>query len=50
MKSLGRWDTFTGVVNSQRLIFAQMTNEMIKAAAQQSRDQAKAEGKGFWGQ
>lgn len=51
MKSLGRWDTFTGVVvTSQRLIFAQMTNEMIKAAAQQSRDQAKAEGKGFWGQ
>lgn len=50
MKSLGRWDTFTGVVTSQRLIFAQMTNEMIKAAAQQSRDQAKAEGKGFFGQ
>jgi hypothetical protein len=27
-----------------------MTNEMVKAAAQQSKDQAKAEGKGFWGQ
>ncbi len=50
MKSLGRWDTYTGVVTNQRLIFAQMTNEMIKAAAQQSRDQAKAEGKGFLGQ
>ena len=49
-KSLGRWDTYTGVVTSQRLIFAQMTSEMIKAAAQQSRDQAKAEGKGFFGQ
>jgi hypothetical protein len=49
-KSLGRWDSYTGVVTSQRLIFAQMTSEMIKAAAQQSRDQAKAEGKGFFGQ
>jgi hypothetical protein len=50
LKSLGRWETFTGVVTSQRLIFAQMTSEMIKAAAQQSRDRAKAEGKGFFGQ
>lgn len=49
-KSLGRWDTYTGVVTIQRLIFAQMTSEMIKAAAQQSRDQAKAEGRGFFGQ
>jgi hypothetical protein len=50
MKSLGRYDTYTGVVTSQRLIFAQMTSEMLKTAAQQSRDQAKAEGKGFFGQ
>jgi hypothetical protein len=50
MKSLGRWDTYTGVVTSQRLIFAQMTSEMLKSAVQQSRDQAKADGKGFWGQ
>jgi len=49
-KSLGRWDTYTGVVTSQRLIFAQMTSEMLKVAVQQSRDQAKAEGKGFFGQ
>ena len=49
-KSLGRWDTYTGVVTNQRLIFAQMTSEMLKVAAQQSRDQAKAEGKGFFGQ
>ncbi len=49
-KSLGRWDTYSGVVTSQRLIFAQMTNEMLKVAVQQSRDQAKAEGKGFFGQ
>jgi hypothetical protein len=50
MKSLGRWDTYTGVVTSQRMIFAQMTSEMMKNAVQQSRDQAKADGKGFWGQ
>ena len=49
-KSLGRYDTFTGIVTSQRMIFAQMTDEMLKNAIQTSRDQAKAEGKGFWGQ
>jgi hypothetical protein len=50
MKSLGRWDTFTGVLTSQRFIFAQMTSQMISAAVQHSREQAKAEGKGFFGQ
>jgi hypothetical protein len=49
-KSLGRYDTYTGVVTTQRMIFAQMTNEMLKNAIQIARDQAKAEGKGFWGQ
>jgi hypothetical protein len=50
VKSLGRWDTYTGVLTSQRLIFAQMTNEMIKTASQESREKAKSEGKGFFGQ
>ncbi len=49
-KSFGRWDTYTGVLTNERLIFAQLTNEMLKDAVQQARDQAKAEGKGFWGQ
>jgi len=49
-KSMGKWDTFTGVVTTHRLIFAQMTSQMLTEAAQQSRDQAKAEGKGFFGQ
>ncbi|MGD6806196.1 MAG: zinc ribbon domain-containing protein [Candidatus Bathyarchaeia archaeon] len=49
-KSLGRYDSYAGVVTSQRLIFAQLTADMINAAAQQARDQAKAEGKGFFGQ
>jgi hypothetical protein len=37
-KSLGRRDTYTGVVTIQRLIFAQMTSEMLKTMAQQLRD------------
>jgi hypothetical protein len=49
-KSMGRWDSFTGVITTHRLIFAQMTSQMLSDAAQQSRDQAKAEGKGFFGQ
>lgn len=49
-KSLGRYDSYTGVVTTHRLIFAQLTSQMIKDAAMQARNQAKAEGKGFFGQ
>jgi hypothetical protein len=49
-KSLGRYDTYTGVVTNNRLIFAQMTSQMLNDAAMQARNQAKAEGKGFFGQ
>lgn len=49
-KSLGRYDTFTGVLTSKQFIIAQMTGDMVKDAAMQARDQAKAEGKGFFGQ
>ena len=49
-KSLGRFDSYTGVVTNLRMIFAQMTNEMMTQAVQVARDQAKAGGKGFWGQ
>jgi hypothetical protein len=49
-KSLGRYDAFTGVLTSRRIIIASMTNDMMKDAIQQARDQAKAQGKGFWGQ
>ena len=51
-KSLGRYDTYTGVITSERMIFAQMTAQMLNDAANQAREQAKAEGKGFfaaWG-
>jgi len=47
---MGRYDSFTGIATTQRIIFAQMTAEMIKNAVQTARDQAKAEGKGFFGQ
>jgi hypothetical protein len=49
-KSLGRYDSFTGVLTTHRMIFAQMTSEMLKDAIKLAREQAKAEGKGFWGQ
>jgi hypothetical protein len=49
-KSLGRYDTWTAIVTTQRMIFAQMTSQMLTDAAMQARDQAKAEGKGFFGQ
>jgi hypothetical protein len=49
-KSFGRWDSFTGVLTNEQFIVAQMTSEMIKEATMQARDQAKAEGKGFFGQ
>ena len=48
-KSLGRYDSYAGVVTTERLIFAQLTSEMLNQAAQQAREQAKAQGKGFFG-
>lgn len=49
-KSLGRYDSYSGVLTNQRFIFAQLTSEMIKNAAMQAKNQAKAEGKGFFAQ
>jgi hypothetical protein len=48
-KSLGRYDSYAGVVTTERLIFAQLTSEILNQAAQQARDQAKTQGKGFFG-
>jgi hypothetical protein len=48
-KSLGRYDSYAGVVTTERLLFAQLTSEMLNQAAQQARGQAKAQGKGFFG-
>jgi hypothetical protein len=49
-KSLGRYDSFAGVLTNQRFILAQMTGEMLKNAAMQAKEEAKANGKGFFGQ
>ena len=38
------------VVTPKRLIFALMTKEMMNDAVRQMKEQAKGEGKGFWGQ
>lgn len=43
-------DSFTLVVTESDSIFAKITNEVMKQVVQESRDQAKAEGKGFFGQ
>jgi hypothetical protein len=50
LKSLGRYDAYAAVLTSQRMIFAQLTSEMVTAAAMAAKEQAKAEGKGFFGQ
>jgi hypothetical protein len=49
-KSLGRYDSYTAVLTNQRLIIARLTDQMIVEAANQARAQAKADGKGFFGQ
>jgi hypothetical protein len=49
-KSFGRYDTFTGVVTNQRFIFAQMTSQMVTQTIKDAQQQAKSEGKGFFGQ
>lgn len=49
-KSLGRYDSFGGVVTNKRLILAQVTSDMLKDAINKARDQAKSEGKGFFEQ
>lgn len=46
---IGR-ESFTLVLTPERLILAKMTSEMMKAIVAQARQEAKAEGKGFFGQ
>ncbi|WP_407354716.1 hypothetical protein [Methanolobus sp. WCC5] len=50
-KMLGlSYDTFTLVATPDATIFAKVTSDIMKQVVQESRDQAKAEGKGFFGQ
>jgi predicted amidophosphoribosyltransferase len=50
MKMLGAaWDTYTIQVTGQRMILAQLTQEMMNVAVAEANAKAKAEGKGFFG-
>jgi len=49
-KGLFGSDMWNLVVTPRRLIFALMTKEAMNDAVRQMKDQAKGEGKGFWGQ
>ena len=51
-KSFGRSDTYTLILTESRMVFAQLTNDMMKAAAAEAQRKGKEEGKGFlarWG-
>ncbi len=51
-KSFGRWDSYSLVITDRRLIFAEMTSDMLKEAAAEAQRHGKEEGKGFfarWG-
>ena len=50
MKSLGRSDSYLLTASSQRLILSPLTSEMINRSVKQAQENAKAEGKGFFGQ
>ncbi len=51
-KSFGRSDTYTLIVTDSRMVFAELTGDMMKQAAADAQRQGKEEGKGFfarWG-
>ncbi len=51
-KSFGRSDTYTLILTDSRMVFAQLTGDMIKEAALEAQRKGKEEGKGFlarWG-
>jgi len=48
-KALGRRDNYTLVCTDKRTIFARLTPELMKDAVKHAQDEAKAEGKGFFG-
>ena len=51
MKMLGAsWDTYALVVTNHRMIFAQLTADMLNAAYKEAAERVKAEDTGFLGQ
>jgi len=49
-KSFGRWDAYILLATNQNLIIVQLTKDMVNKSIKQAQEQAKAEGKGFFGQ
>ena len=49
-RSLGRRDSFAAVITERRTIVAQITKKVMNQAVTDARNQAKAQGKGYWGQ
>jgi hypothetical protein len=49
-KGLFGTEAFSLILTPQRLIFAHLTSDMVRAASEQAKKDAKAEGKGFFGQ
>jgi hypothetical protein len=49
-KSLGRCDNYAAVFTDQRLILAHVTKQVMNQAVTDARNEAKAQGKGYWGQ
>jgi len=49
-KGMFKSETYNLVVTTERLIFAELTSAMVNAQAQLGKEQAKAEGKGFFKQ
>jgi hypothetical protein len=48
MKMMGLFDAFTVIFTADRVIFAKLTNEVIKDVIRQSQERSKAEGKGMF--
>lgn len=51
-KSFGRSDTYTLVVTNTRMVFAELTSDMLKQITMEAQQKGKEEGKGFlarWG-
>ena len=48
-KSLGRTDTYNLIITDRRSIFAKLTSEIMNETVKMRRDNAAAEGKGFFG-
>ena len=51
-KSFGRSDTYTLVVTDMRMVFAELTSDMLKEITEEAQRRGKEEGKGFfarWG-